>query len=135
MIYSKIFLLLPSPTFVSSTYFLKYVNIFLVSWLFYEFYFYTNNPHLRRNIKIYLLWLTKKRNPLLGKGNEISSRRRIVWIQTKKRKNPSWDGTSGHPQKKGLNAFILNLDSVKRECFTLSSLNDENSCKNSFLSR
>ena len=39
------------------------------------------------------------------------------------------------PKKKDLNAFILNLDSVKRECFTLSSLNDENSCKNSFLSR
>ena len=53
----------------------------------------------------------------------------------KKRKNPSWDGTSGRPKKKDLKAFILNLDSVKRECFTLSSLNDENSCKNSFLSR
>lgn len=135
MIYSKIFLLLPSPTFVSSTYFLKYVNIFLVSWLFYEFYFYTNNPHLRRSIKIYLLWLTKKRNPLLGKGNEISSRRRIVWIQTKKGRTPPGMAPLVTPKKKDLKAFILNLDSVKRECFTLSSLNDENSCKNSFLSR
>jgi hypothetical protein len=45
---------------------------------------------LRRNIKIYLLWLTKKRNPVLGtgKGNETSTRRQIVRIQTKKGRKP-----------------------------------------------
>ena len=40
----------------------------------------------------------------------------------KKRKNPSWDGTSGRPKKKDLKAFILNLDSVKRENTLLSLL-------------
>ena len=108
MIYSKIFLLLPSPTFVKSTYFLKYVNIFLVSWLFYEFYFYTNNPHLRRSIKIYLLWLTKKRNPVLGtgKGNETSTRRRIVWIQ-KKKEEPLLGWHLWSSQKKGFKSLYF----------------------------
>ena len=108
MIYSKIFLLLPSPTFVSSTYFLKYVNIFLVSWLFYEFYFYTNNPHLRRSIKIYLLWLMKKRNPPGNwKGKRDKHQKADRLNSDKKRKNPSWDGTSGHSQKKGFKSLYF----------------------------
>lgn len=40
------------------------------------------------------------------------------------------------PQKKGLKSlYFESWFPKKRECFTLSSLNDENSCKNSFLSR
>jgi hypothetical protein len=77
----------------------------------------------------------EKKKSTTGKGKRDKQQKADRLNSDKKRKKISWDGTSGHPQKKGLNAFILNLDSVKRECFTLSSLNDENSCKNSFLSR
>ena len=77
----------------------------------------------------------EKKKSTTGKGKQDKQQKADRLNSDKKRKKTSWDGTSGHPQKKDLKAFILNLDSVKRECFTLSSLNDENSYKNSFLSR
>jgi hypothetical protein len=64
---------------------------------------------LRRSIKIYLLWLTKKRNPVLGtgKGKRDKQQKTDRLNSDKKRKNPSWDGTSGHPQKKGLKSLYF----------------------------